>query len=254
MRQPIIAANWKMSLGTANEALAFIRQISHPLNKIEGIDRVVCPPFTVLSAVAEVLQPLKIGLGAQNMHWNEQGAHTGEISPSMIEGLCQYVILGHSERRATGSENESDESINRKVHAAFAHNLIPILCVGENLKQNEAGETHTFVAQQVQSAFSGISPDQAQQAIIAYEPIWAIGSGKAATPADANRVIGLTIRGTLSEIFGEDVAQAVRVQYGGSVNKDNIQTFMTMPDIDGALVGGSSLKPTFVNLVRNGVG
>lgn len=254
MRRPIIAANWKMSLGSAEEALAFIRQISHPLNEIEGIDRVLCPPFTVLSMVAELLQPLKIGLGAQNMHWNEQGAHTGEISPTMIEGLCQYVILGHSERRAIGSQNENDESVNRKVQAAYAHNLIPILCVGENLAQNEAGETHAFVSLQVQSAFSGISPDHAQQAIIAYEPIWAIGSGKAATPADANRIIGLTIRGTLAEMFGEEIAQAVRVQYGGSVNEDNIQAFMTMPDIDGALVGGASLKPTFVDLVRNAVG
>ena len=254
MRRPIIAANWKMSIGTAEGALAFIRQISHPLNEIGGVDRVICPPFTVLLAVAELLRPLNIELGAQNMHWNEQGAHTGEISPTMLDGICQYVILGHSERRATSSENENDEALNRKVHAAFAHNLIPILCVGENLKQNEAGETHSFVSHQVQSAFKGIPADLARQAIIAYEPIWAIGSGKAATPADANRIIGLTIRGTLAEMFSEEIAQAVRVQYGGSVNADNIQAFMTMPDIDGALVGGASLKPSFVNLVRNAVG
>jgi len=254
MRQPIIAANWKMSLGTAEGALAFIRQISHPLNEIEGIDRVLCPPFTVLTVVGEILRPLQIGLGAQNMHWNQQGAHTGEISPAMIVGLCQYVILGHSERRASGSKTENDESINRKVHAAFAHDLIPILCVGENLEQNEAGETHAFVSKQVHSALNGVSPDQARQTIIAYEPIWAIGSGKAATPADANRIIGITIRGAIAEMFDEKIAQAVRVQYGGSVNEDNIQTFMTMPEIDGALVGGASLKPTFVDLVRNAVG
>jgi len=250
MRQPIIAGNWKMHLGRVDEALAFVRRIRHPLNEIEGIERVLCPPFSVLAAVAEVLLPTNISLGAQTMHWEERGAHTGEISPSMLEGLCKYVILGHSERRATESMAESDTAINRKVHSALSHGLNPIICVGENLQQNEAGETHAFVVKQVRAALEGLTAEQAKKCVIAYEPIWAIGTGKAATPADVNRTIGLTVRGAIVELLGEEVAQAVRVQYGGSVNVENIATFMAMPEVDGALVGGASLKPDFVELVR----
>ena len=250
MRQPIIAGNWKMHLGRVDEALAFVRRIRHPLNEIEGIERVLCPPFSVLAAVAEVLLPTNISLGAQTMHWEERGAHTGEISPSMLEGLCKYVILGHSERRATESMAESDTAINRKVHSAMSHGLNPIICVGENLQQNEAGETHAFVGKQVRAALEGLTAEQAKKCVIAYEPIWAIGTGKAATPADVNRTIGLTVRGAIVELLGEEVAQAVRVQYGGSVNVENIATFMAMPEVDGALVGGASLKPDFVELVR----
>ena len=248
MRYPIIAGNWKMHLGGVDEALAFVRRIRHPLNEVEGVERVVCPPFTVLAAVAEVLRPMHIGLGAQTMHWEDEGAHTGEISPAMLAGLCQYVILGHSERRADNAE--SDSAVNRKVHAALAHGLTPIICVGENLAQNEAGQTHEFVGSQVRAALAGLSAQQAAQCVIAYEPIWAIGTGRAATPADANRVIGLTIRGTIAEMFGEATAQAARVQYGGSVNVENIAAFMAMPEVDGALVGGASIKPDFVELVR----
>jgi len=252
MRQPIIAGNWKMHMGRVEQAVGFARQIRVPLNEIEGIDRVLCPPFTVLAAVAETVQHTQITLGAQTMHWEESGAHTGEISPVMLSDLCQYVILGHSERRATGSAAETDQSIHLKVHAAFAHGLTPIICVGENLEQNEAGETHAFVGGQVRAAFDGLTAEQAMRCIVAYEPIWAIGTGKAATPTDANRTIGLTIRGAIAEIFGEEVAQTVRVQYGGSVNADNIASFMAMPEVDGALVGGASLKPDFVELVRRG--
>jgi len=248
MRRPIIAGNWKMHLGRVDDALAFVRLIRYPLNGIEGVDRVLCPPFTVLATVAEVLRPTRIGLGAQTMHWQDQGAHTGEISPTMLAGLCQYVILGHSERRA--ANNESDNSVNRKVHAALAHDLTPIVCVGENLAQNEAGQTHEFVGGQVRAALAGLTAEQAARCVIAYEPLWAIGTGKAATPADANRVIGLTIRGAIAEMIGEATAQAVRVQYGGSINVENIAAFMTMPEVDGALVGGASLKPDFVELVR----
>jgi len=250
MRQPIIAGNWKMHLGCVDEALAFVRRIRHPLNEIEGIERVLCPPFTVLAAVAEVLLPTSISLGAQTMHWEERGAHTGEISPSMLEGLCKYVILGHSERRATESMTESDTAINRKVHSALSYGINPIICVGENLQQNEADETHTFVGKQVRAALEGLTDEQAKKCVIAYEPIWAIGTGKAATPADANRTIGLTLRGAIAELLGEEVAQAVRIQYGGSVNVENIANFMAMPEVDGALVGGASLKPDFVELVR----
>lgn len=250
MRQPIIAGNWKMHLGRVDEALAFVRRIRHPLNEIEGIERVLCPPFTVLAAVAEVLLPTSISLGAQTMHWEERGAHTGEISPSMLEGLCKYVILGHSERRATESTAESDPAINRKVHSALSYGINPIICVGENLQQNEADETHAFVGKQVRAALEGLTDEQAKKCVIAYEPIWAIGTGKAATPADVNRTIGLTLRGAISELLGEEVAQAMRIQYGGSVNVENIANFMAMPEVDGALVGGASLKPDFVELVR----
>jgi len=250
MRQPIIAGNWKMHLGCVDEALAFVRRIRHPLNEIEGIERVLCPPFTVLAAVAEVLLPTSISLGAQTMHWEERGAHTGEISPSMLEGLCKYVILGHSERRATESMAESDTAINRKVHSALSYGINPIICVGENLQQNEANETHAFVSKQVRAALEGLTGEQAKKCVIAYEPIWAIGTGKAATPADVNRTIGLTLRGAIAELLGEEVAQAIRIQYGGSVNVENIANFMAMPEVDGALVGGASLKPDFVELVR----
>jgi triosephosphate isomerase len=258
-RRPIVAGNWKMHLGRVDQALAFVRRIRYRLNGIEGIDKVLCPPFTVLAAVAEVIRPTRIGLGAQTMHWEDQGAYTGEISPAMLAELGQYVILGHSERRtgrvafpdddAIGSV-VSDTAVNRKVHAALTHDLTPIICVGENLAQNEAGQTHEFVGGQVAAALADLTADQAKLCIIAYEPLWAIGTGKAATPADANRVIGLTIRGAIAEIFGETTAQAVRVQYGGSVNVENITAFMAMPEIDGALVGGASLKPDFVELVQ----
>jgi len=220
---------------------------------------VLCPPFTVLVAVGEILRPTQIRLGAQTMHWAEQGAYTGEVSPAMLAGLCQYVILGHSERRAgrvafpdqeAKISFESDAAVNRKVHAALAHNPIPIVCVGENLAQNEAGQTHEFVGGQVRAALAGLTAGQAKGCVIAYEPIWAIGTGRAATPADANRVIGLTIRGAIAELFGEATAQAVRVQYGGSVNVDNVAAFVAMPEVDGALVGGASLEPNFVELVR----
>lgn len=263
MRYPIIIGNWKMNLGRVEQALAFVRRIRYPLNQIEGVERVLCPPFTVLAAVAEILRPTRIGLGAQTMHWQDRGAYTGEVSPAMLTGLCQYVILGHSERR-TGrvafpdpgqtATVESDAAVNLKVHAALVHNLTPIICVGEDLAQNEAGRTHRFVGRQVRAALAGLTKQQAERCVIAYEPIWAIGSGKAATPAGANRVIGLTIRGAIAKMFDEAAAQTVRVQYGGSVNLENIGAFMAMPEIDGALVGGASLRPEFVELVRRAAG
>jgi triosephosphate isomerase len=250
MRQPVVAANWKMNLGRPDEALDFVRRIRHPLSEIEGVESVLCPPFTALMAVAEAIAPTSIRVGAQNMHWEEEGAHTGEIAPTMLAGHCRFVIVGHSERRATVSLFEADASINRKVHAALAHDLTPIICVGESLTQRESGETHAFVSGQVTSAFEGLSEGEASRCVIAYEPIWAIGTRRAATPADANRVVALSIRAALAERFGEAVAQAVRVQYGGSVSVDNIDGFMAMPEIDGALVGGASLRPDFVELVR----
>lgn len=250
MRVPIIAGNWKMNK-TVTEGRELAQAMRDDLERIQGVDKVLCPPFISLTAVAETVRGSSIGLGAQNMFWEEKGAYTGEISPVMLRNLCQYVILGHSERRQYFGE--TDEGVNRKVKASLAHGLIPIICVGENLAQNEAGETEVFVSGQVRAAFSGLSWDQARGCVIAYEPIWAIGTGKAATAAGANAVIGLTIRGTLAELFGEEAAQAIRIQYGGSVTPGNIAEFMTLPDIDGALVGGASLKAAdFIAIVQQG--
>lgn len=250
MRTPFVAGNWKLNK-TAEEAVAFVREIRYGLNQIEGIDIAVCPPFIAIPAVAEVLQASKIGVGAQNMYYEDSGAYTGECSAPMLKPFCQYVILGHSERREYFGE--TDEGVNKKVKAALAHGLTPIICVGESLAQNEAGETHSFVSGQVRAAFAGLSAEQAAACVIAYEPIWAIGTGKSASAAQAGSIIGLTVRGTVAEMFDEETAQAVRIQYGGSVNEKNIAEYMQHPDIDGALVGGASLKPSFVDLVRNAV-
>jgi triosephosphate isomerase len=251
MRTPIIAGNWKMHK-TVAEAVQLAHEIRESVVNIKGVEVVLCPPFTALAAVADVIAKSEIGLGAQNMHWEEQGAFTGEISPLMLTGLCDYVILGHSERRYYFGE--TDEGVNKKAKAALAHKLIPIVCVGENLAQNEAGETAAFVGGQVRAAFAGLTAEDALRVVIAYEPIWAIGTGKNAAPADANRIIGLSIRGVLAELYGEAVAQQIRIQYGGSVNPGNIEAFMAQPDIDGALVGGASLKEdSFVALVKGGL-
>ncbi len=247
MRTPIIAGNWKMNK-TAEEALAFVREIRNGLNNISSVESVVCPPFIALQIVSDALKGSRIGVGAQNMHFAEKGAYTGEIAANMIVPYCQYVIIGHSERRAYF--NETDEAVNKKAKVALANGLTPIICVGESLDQNEAGETHQFVAGQVKAAFADLTAEQAASCIIAYEPIWAIGTGKSATATEAGRIIGLTVRGAIAEIFGEETAQKVRVQYGGSATEENIAEFMSHPDIDGALVGGASLKPGFVDMVK----
>ncbi|MCL4266225.1 MAG: triose-phosphate isomerase [Anaerolineae bacterium] len=248
MRTPIIAGNWKMNK-TAEQAVTFVREIRHALQNIKGIDRVVCPPFLAIPAVYEALQATDIGVGAQNMYFAEKGAYTGEIAPDMLTPFCQYVILGHSERRALFGE--TDEGVNKKVHAALTHGLTPIICVGESLEQNEGGKTHVFVSGQVKAALAGLTAVQISTCVIAYEPIWAIGTGKSASAAEAGSIIGLSVRGALAELFGEAAAQQVRIQYGGSVTTDNITDYMAHPDIDGALVGGASLKADFVDLVRN---
>jgi triosephosphate isomerase len=233
---------------TIAEATDFVRSIRRGLNDIQGVDRVLCPTFTTLPAVKDLLSATQIGLGAQNMHWEEAGAYTGEISPRMVQEMCQYVILGHSERRAYFGE--TDEQVNRKIKAALAHGLMPILCVGETEEQHDAEQTEEVVGGQIRDCLAGLSANEVTQLVVAYEPIWAIGTGKAATAAGAGSVIGLTIRGTIATLYDEDTAQAVRVQYGGSVKPNNIAEFMAHPDIDGALVGGASLKPDFVELVR----
>jgi triosephosphate isomerase len=248
MRTPIIAGNWKMHK-TLAEAVQLAHEIREAVVDITGVDIVLCPPFTALGAVEGVIANSKMGLGAQNMYWEEQGAFTGEISPLMLGGLCDYVILGHSERRQFFGE--TDEGVNKKVKAALSHQLIPIVCVGENLAQNEAGETATFVGGQVKAAFAGLSAADAAKVVVAYEPIWAIGTGKNADPTTANSTIGLNIRGAIAELYNENIAQQVRIQYGGSVKPDTIEAYMSQPDIDGALVGGASLKTdSFVALVK----
>jgi triosephosphate isomerase len=240
MRTPIIAGNWKMNK-TIAEAAALVREMRRELNRIEGVEKVLCPPFTTLSAVAELLQATKIKLGAQDMHWEEKGAYTGAISPLMLKELCQYVIIGHSERRQYFGE--TDEGVNHKAKVAFEHGLTPIICVGENLEQNEAGLTEEWVSGQVRAALADLTAQQAKSLVIAYEPIWAIGTGKPATGAGANAIIGLVVRGTVASMFGEQIAQAMRIQYGAE--------FMTQPEIDGALVGGASLKvDQFVAITR----
>jgi triosephosphate isomerase len=247
MRRPILAGNWKMNK-TIAEAIDFVREIRRGLNETKGADRILCPPFTALHPIKELLTATEIGLGAQNMHWEGKGAFTGEISPVMLKELCQYVILGHSERRAYFGE--TDEGVNRKLKAALAHGLAPIVCVGETESQYDAGQTEQVVGGQVRGCLAGLGAEQVAGLVLAYEPVWAIGTGKAATVAGAGAVIGLTIRGTIAELYGEATAQSVRVQYGGSVTPANIAEFMAHPDIDGALVGGASLKPDFVELVR----
>jgi len=239
MRKPFIAGNWKMHK-TIEEAIALTHELRAALEGIVGCDVAICPPFPTLAAVRKALTGSAIGLGAQNMYWEAEGAFTGEVSPRMLAGLCDYVIIGHSERRTLFGE--TDETVNKKLHAALGYGLKPILCVGENLQQNQAGETEAFVGGQIRAAFTGITTEQAQIITVAYEPIWAIGTGMPATGEGANVIVGETVRGTLAEIYGDDVAQVIRIQYGGSVKPGNIAEFMAQPEIDGALVGGASLR------------
>ena len=247
MRTPIIAGNWKMN-NTVDEAVNFVRQIRVGLNNIKNVESVVCPPFVALSSVAEVLTATRIKVGAQNIYYEPKGAYTGEVSVGMIKPYCQYVILGHSERRAYFGE--TDENVNKKVKVALSNDITPIVCVGETLEQNEAGDTDAFVSGQVKAALSGLSKEQVTNCVIAYEPIWAIGTGKTAKPAEAGRIIGVTVRGAVADIFGGDTADLIRIQYGGSANPENCGDYMAHPDIDGALVGGASLKTGFVDMVR----
>jgi len=251
MRTPFIAGNWKMHK-TIDEAVALVTELRALLEGIEGIEIAVCPPFPALEAVRRALAGSPIRVGAQNMHWEEAGAFTGEVSPRMLAGLCDCVIIGHSERRT--HFGETDEMVNRKLRAALAHGLTPIVCVGENLEQNRAGETEAVVGAQVRAAFAGVGAEEARRVVIAYEPIWAIGTGVPAHGPDANRIVRQAIRAVLAQLYGDDVAQAIRVQYGGSVTPANIAEFMQEPEIDGALVGGASLRAAdFAAIVRQGL-
>jgi triosephosphate isomerase len=239
MRTPIIAGNWKMNK-TVAESVELVRALREPTAAVEKVEMVVCPPFVALAAVKDALAGSKIGLGAQNVYWEEKGAFTGEISPVMLKDLVTYVIIGHSERRQYFGE--SDATVNKRVKAALTHGLIPIMCVGETLTQREAGETAAVVSTQVMNGLAGLSPEDVKSIVIAYEPVWAIGTGRASTGEDANAVVAQNIRAPLTKLFGENVAQGIRVQYGGSVTPANIEEFMGAPEIDGALVGGASLK------------
>lgn len=236
MRVPIIAGNWKMNT-TVAEAVSLVSNMSERLEQIVGVGKVVCPPFVSLVSVGEALAGGSVKVGAQNMYFEDKGAFTGEVSPLMLVPLCEYVILGHSERRQYFGE--TDEVVNKKILAALKHGLKPIVCCGENLAQQEAGQTEEVVTRQIRRGLEGVA--SVANVVVAYEPIWAIGTGKPATGQGANQVIGL-IRGTLSELYGREAASGVRIQYGGSVTAANIAEFIAEPEIDGALVGGASLK------------
>jgi len=239
MRKPIIAGNWKM-YKTLKESVEFVRELAPRLEGFGVVERVVCPPYIALAAVSETLTGTEIRVGAQSIHWEAQGAYTSQISPTMLQGIAEYVIIGHSECRAY--LNETDETVNKKVKAALAYGLKPIVAVGESLAQNEAGETETFVSGQVRAALSGVDAVNMSNIVLAYEPIWAIGTGKNASGEIANKIIHNAIRTTLIELYGNEIAESVRIQYGGSVKPDNMSEYMSQPDIDGALVGGASLK------------
>jgi len=249
-RRPIIAANWKMHK-THLEAIRDVQKLSYLLDKgdAERVEVVICPPFTSLRSVQTLIDSdrLGYGLGAQNVHSEEAGAFTGEVSPAMLVALkCEYVIVGHSERRAMFGE--TDEVVNRKVRAVLAHAMVPILCVGESLQERDAGVTDDTVARQLRADLTGVPIEGAGRIVIAYEPIWAIGTGRNAEPADAGQVVS-AIRETLASLYATDVADAVRMQYGGSVTAGNIRDFMAHPEIDGALVGGASLDPEELALI-----
>ena len=247
-RKPMVAANWKMNK-TAFEARELTQALLPELKKIEAVDIVLCPPFTNLSLVCEQIAETDLKLGAQNMHWQEKGAFTGEISASMLADFCDYVILGHSERRQMFGE--TNETVNKKAHTALAHDLKPIICVGESLEQNQAGETAQVVETQCRESLQDITPEQAQNIVIAYEPVWAIGTGLAATPEGANEVHRDVIRPVLRDLFGAEIAEGMRILYGGSVNAENAGELFAMSDIDGGLIGGASLKAdAFVAVVK----
>jgi len=251
MRKPIVAGNWKMNK-TVAESRQLVAELVPGLQAVDSVERVLCPPFTSLMAVAAMLEGTEIRLGAQDMYWEASGAYTGEVSPLMVKELCQYVIIGHSERRTYFGE--MDETVNRKVKAALAHGLLPIMCVGETLAENEAGRTAEVVSRQMRAGLAGVELKDGKSLYIAYEPVWAIGTGRAATADGANKVIAEVIRPALATLFNPQISQEVRVLYGGSVTGKNAADFFTMPDIDGALVGGASLKvEEFVPITRAAV-
>ncbi|MGH2635331.1 MAG: triose-phosphate isomerase [Actinomycetota bacterium] len=249
-RRPIVAANWKMHK-THLEAIQAVQKLSYLLDRqdAERVEVVICPAFTSLRSIETLIDSdrLPFELGAQDVHWEEKGAFTGEVAPGMLEALrVRYVIVGHSERRE--HFGETDATVNKKVRAVLRHGMIPILCVGETLQQHDTGGTEDLVTGQIRAGVQGVSPEDAAALVVAYEPIWAIGTGRNAEPADAGQVIAL-IRETLGSLYSKEVADGARIQYGGSVKAGNIRDFMAHPEIDGALVGGASLDPEELALI-----
>lgn len=247
MRKPIIAGNWKM-FKTRDEAISFILDVNEKMPSTDLVDSVICSQFTVLRCLVK-RQGDNLKIGAQNMHFLDEGAYTGEVSGLMLKSIgVEYVIIGHSERRAMF--NETDETVNKKLKKAFEVELLPILCVGESLEQRETGKTEEVLKAQIVKDLEGLTKEQVKELVIAYEPIWAIGTGKTATSQIADETCGF-IRQTVGELFGKEVAEAIRIQYGGSVKTSNIDELMSMPNIDGALIGGASLKANdFISLVN----
>ncbi|WP_018921910.1 triose-phosphate isomerase [Salsuginibacillus kocurii] len=248
MRKPFIAGNWKMNK-THEEALAFVKEVSGQLPSHDQVETAVCAPALFLKDMKDAAGSSDLQVGAQNMHFEDSGAFTGEISPLVLADLgIQLAIIGHSERREMF--NETDQTVNEKVHAALSHGITPIVCVGESDAERENGETELVVKRQVEEGLKELSHEQAKQVVIAYEPIWAIGTGKSSTAEDADETCG-QIRSVLSSLFSTDVAEAMRIQYGGSVKPENIDGYMAKENIDGALVGGASLKPDdFIKLAE----
>jgi triosephosphate isomerase len=247
-RRPILAGNWKMNM-TATQARELAAKLIPLVSGANDRDIVLGPPFTSIAAVADAIKGTNIGLSAQNMHWEDKGAFTGEISAEMLLDLgCKYVIIGHSERRQYFGE--TDETVNKKLRQALNKGLLPIVCVGETLNEREAGKANEVIERQITGALKGVTAAEMQKVVIAYEPVWAIGTGKTASPEQANEIHGF-IRKKIEIAYGKEVAGAVRIQYGGSVTPENVSSLMAMPDIDGALVGGASLKPeSFAALVK----
>jgi triosephosphate isomerase len=241
----MIAGNWKMNT-TISEATELVKEMRAELDQIDNVDKVICPPFISLAVVGELIKGSSIKVGAQNIYFEEKGAYTGEISPLMLADQCEFVIIGHSERRQYF--NETGEIVNKKIVAALKVGLKPILCIGEKLEENEAGRTEEVVTEQLRSSLANI--DYLNGLVIAYEPIWAIGTGKAATGKQANETIGL-IRRNITKLYDKEIAQNMRILYGGSVTAANTAEFISQPEIDGALVGGASLKATeFLSIVK----
>ena len=246
MRRPVIAGNWKLN-NNIEATKEFLLQLKDKIKDAE-VDAVICPTYTSLSTAIELLKDTDVKVGAQNMHWATSGAYTGEVSAEMLKELgVGYVIIGHSERRQYFAE--TDETVNKKVLKALSLDLIPIVCVGESLEEREKGLQEDIVTNQVRLALEGVTKDQISKVIIAYEPIWAIGTGKTASSEQAEEVCKW-IRETVEKLYTSQESEAIRIQYGGSVNKSNVKELMGMPNIDGALVGGASLKMDFVDLIK----
>lgn len=250
MRKPFIAGNWKMNL-TRGEASDLVEGLLTALANVRDVDVAVCPPFTALDSVSRLVANTNIALGAQDCYWEDKGAYTGEVSPPMLKDIgCRYCIVGHSERRQYFGE--TNETVRKKILALYKHDILPIVCIGETLKERESGRTAEVVLGQLRECLQNLPPDRLATTTIAYEPVWAIGTGKTATPEQAQEVHGM-IRAELGEMYGEELAQRVRIQYGGSVKPDNIKALMAEPDVDGALVGGASLKvDSFSAIVKFG--